>query len=130
MAYDNTRYEKIFNMLVSLYPRDFRERVGESMEQTFHDLCRERREAGEELLGFALWTFTDTLLGIIKEDINDRMKSTVFKLVLATNSIALALLFVVWWVNGRDDTWLYLTSALIVVTSLLYLKPPTKDKDR
>jgi UDP-N-acetylmuramyl pentapeptide phosphotransferase/UDP-N-acetylglucosamine-1-phosphate transferase len=42
--------------------------MGESMEQTFSDLCRERRAAGEGLFGFVLWTFTDTFVGILRED--------------------------------------------------------------
>jgi hypothetical protein len=127
MAYDITRYEKMYRKLVSLYPRSFRERVGESMEQTFRDLCRERQEAGEGLIGFALWTYADTFIGVIKAEINTSMKSTAFKLVLATNIFALAFLFVTWWVNGRDDTWLYLVSAAIVLSSFLYITPPKKD---
>lgn len=54
--------------LLRLYPRNYRERMGESMEQTFNDLCRERRDAGEGLFGFVLWTFADTFIGIIRED--------------------------------------------------------------
>ena len=54
--------------LLRLYPRNYRDRMGESMEQTFNDLCRERRAAGEGLFGFVLWTFADTFVGILKED--------------------------------------------------------------
>lgn len=54
--------------LLRLYPRTYRERMGESMEQTFSDLCRERREAGEGLAGFVLWTFADTFVAILRED--------------------------------------------------------------
>ena len=54
--------------LLRLYPRQYRERMGESMQQTFNDLCRERRDAGEGLFGFVLWTFADTFVGILRED--------------------------------------------------------------
>jgi len=54
--------------LLRLYPRSYRERMGESMEQTFNDLCRERRDAGEGMFGFVLWTFADTFVGILRED--------------------------------------------------------------
>jgi hypothetical protein len=54
--------------LLRLYPRNYRERMGESMEQTFNDLCRERRDAGEGLFGLVLWTFADTFVGILRED--------------------------------------------------------------
>lgn len=54
--------------LLRLYPRSYRERMSESMEQTFNDLCRERRDAGEGMVGFVVWTFADTFVGIIRED--------------------------------------------------------------
>ena len=42
------RYRTWYAMLLRLYPRPFRERFGEGMAQTFHDLCREHsgRQAG------------------------------------------------------------------------------------
>ncbi len=42
------RYRTWYAMLLRLYPRPFRERFGEGMAQTFHDLCREQqgRQAG------------------------------------------------------------------------------------
>lgn len=30
--------------------------------------------------------------------------------------VTAVLLGIIWWVNGREDTWLYLTNVLIVVT--------------
>ncbi|UCC99254.1 MAG: hypothetical protein JSW66_05075 [Phycisphaerales bacterium] len=39
------------------------------MEQTFNDLCRERREAGDGLFGFVLWMFVETSAAIIWENI-------------------------------------------------------------
>ncbi|MCZ2146273.1 MAG: hypothetical protein LC126_00690 [Bryobacterales bacterium] len=50
-----------------LYPPPFRERFGEGMAQAFHDLCRERREAGRGLFGFAPWILCETLVGIVRE---------------------------------------------------------------
>ena len=55
--------------LLRLYPRPFRERFSEAMEQTFHDLCQERKLAGRQVFGFALWTFCGTLPGIIQENV-------------------------------------------------------------
>ncbi|MEO8130448.1 MAG: hypothetical protein ABI822_25335 [Bryobacteraceae bacterium] len=62
------RYRKWYAMLLRLYPRPFRERFGEGMAQTFHDLCRERRGARRGLFGFALWIFCETLVGIVQEN--------------------------------------------------------------
>lgn len=64
-----TRYRKLYARLLRLYPRPYRERFAESMEQTFNDLCRERAAAGEGLFGFVLGMFVETSAGIIRENI-------------------------------------------------------------
>ena len=61
------RYQAWYAMLLRLYPRPFRERFGEGMAQTFHDLCREQRGARRGLFGLALWIFCETLVGIVRE---------------------------------------------------------------
>ena len=62
-------YRTLCAMLLRLYPRLFRERFGEGMAQTFHDLCREHKGAGRGLFRLALWIFYETALGIVKENI-------------------------------------------------------------
>jgi hypothetical protein len=37
------------------------------MEQTFNDLCTEKRRAKSKLFGFVLWTFIETVIGIFRE---------------------------------------------------------------
>lgn len=70
MAYDQEAVGSLYKKLLSLYPRAFRERLGESMEQTFNDLCNERkRQKGRGLFAFVLWVFVETAIGIIKEQI-------------------------------------------------------------
>lgn len=61
-------YRTWYAMLLRLYPRPFRERFGEGMTQTFHDLCQESKGANRGMFGFALWTFCETLVGIVKEN--------------------------------------------------------------
>jgi hypothetical protein len=61
------RYRTWYAMLLRLYPRPFRERFGEGMAQTFHDLCREHRDARRGLFGLALWIFFETSVGIVRE---------------------------------------------------------------
>ena len=63
------RYRNLYAKLLHLYPKPYRERFGEEMEQTFNDLCRERRKAGDGLFGFVLWVFAETSAGIIRENI-------------------------------------------------------------
>jgi hypothetical protein len=58
----------LYKKLLSLYPRGFRERLGESMEQTFNDLYKERKSQTDQgLFGFVLWTFIETAMGIFRE---------------------------------------------------------------
>jgi hypothetical protein len=63
------RYRTWYARLLRLYPQPFRERFGEGMDQTFHDLCQKRKDARRGLFGFALWIFFETLAGIIREHI-------------------------------------------------------------
>ena len=68
MAFDPSmqRYRNWYAKLLGFYPRAYRERFGEGMEQTFNDLCRER--AGGGLFCFVLWTFSETSAAIIREN--------------------------------------------------------------
>src|SRR5678816_131602 len=63
------RYRNLYANLLRLYRKPYRERFGEGMEQTFNDLCRERREVGDGLFGFVLWVFAETSAGIIRENV-------------------------------------------------------------
>ena len=56
----------LYRKLLTLYPRQFRERLGESMEQTFHDLCKERQKKSG-WFSFVLWMFVETTVGIVRE---------------------------------------------------------------
>lgn len=68
MAYDLETVRALYKKLLRLYPRAFRERLGESMEQTFSDLYNERKQQTEQgLFVFVLWVFVDTAIGVIKE---------------------------------------------------------------
>lgn len=70
MAYDQETARALYKKLLSLYPRTFRDQLGESMEQTFNDLCNERKQQTEQgLFRFVLWMFVETAIGIIKEHI-------------------------------------------------------------
>jgi hypothetical protein len=56
----------LYKKLLSLYPRGFKDRLGESMEQTFNDLYKER-QAKQGLFSFLFWMFIETSMGIVKE---------------------------------------------------------------
>jgi len=66
MAYDQNTIRILYQKLLNFYPRGFREQLGESMEQTFHDLCNEKKQ-GPARSFFVLSIFTETAIGIVRE---------------------------------------------------------------
>jgi len=81
MAYDQNMVHILYRKLIGLYPGGFRNRLGESMEQTFNDIYKERQtERG--LFSFVLWMFCETGVGILREHIliiaqGDSMKTLI-----------------------------------------------------
>lgn len=61
------RYRKCYGWLLRLFPPAFRNRFGEGMQQTFHDLCRERAGDEKGLHSLALRMMGDTVVQISKE---------------------------------------------------------------
>ncbi len=89
--------------LLALYPHGFRERLGESMEQTFDDLCNERKEQTDyRWPGFVLWIFFETAVGVVREHMLIITEGATMKNTLAIprttaliSSILLAVAFIV-----------------------------------
>jgi hypothetical protein len=68
MADKHTTIRALYKRLLTLYPRAFREQLGESMAQTFNDLYREQqRQPAEGLFPFVCRLFCETAIGIGKE---------------------------------------------------------------
>ena len=66
--YDRNTVRTLYKKLLTLYPRGFREQLGESMEQTFNDLYKERkRQTEQRFFSFVLWMFVETAVGITRE---------------------------------------------------------------
>lgn len=91
----------LYKKLLAFYPRRFREQLGESMEQTFKDLCKER-QTKPGWSSFVLWMFVETAVGIVREHVLLIMEGATMKKILATprsaaliSSILLAVAFVV-----------------------------------
>lgn len=79
----------LYKKLLSLYPRAFREQMGESMEQTFNDLCNERKRQTERgLFGYVLWMFIETSAGIVKENLSEIKRGEVMVNVISNNRSA------------------------------------------
>ena len=68
MAHKQKAVQRLYGKLLSLYPRPFRDRLGESIQQTSDDLYHERqRQTAPGLFGFVLWLFLETAIGIFRE---------------------------------------------------------------
>jgi hypothetical protein len=68
MTYDQNRVRVLYKRLLSFYPRGFRDRLGESMEQTFNELYAER-QTKQGLVSFIVWIFVETGMGILREHV-------------------------------------------------------------
>jgi len=68
MMFEQKTIRSFYKKLLAFYPRVFREQFGEAMEQTFNDVCNERKQQAKQIsFGFLLWMFIETFAGIIKE---------------------------------------------------------------
>ena len=82
MAYDQNTIHILCKRHLSLYPRGFRERLGESMEQTFDDLCNEQKE-GPARRFVVLSPFAETSVGIVHEHLYLLREGDIMKTILA-----------------------------------------------
>jgi hypothetical protein len=112
------RYRACYAMLLRLYPRPFRERFGEGMAQTFHDLCRERRDPRLGLFVFALWIFFETSVGIVKE--NTTHMSQMGKTTLRVALGALAVLMVPLVASRLVEGWNWNAGSFVFVYVLFF----------
>ncbi len=106
MAYKRSlrRYRNGYEILLRLYSKPYHERFGEGMEQTFHDLLRERAEEGRRLFSRALWMFAETAAGIFKENITFMIKrnKNIIRLAIMTALVLLVPLLAMQFTDDVD----------------------------
>ena len=112
------RYRTLYATLLRLYPRPFHDRFGQSMEQTFHDLCREPECARRELFGFVTWIFCETLADILRENMT-RM-SELGKTTLRVALVALGLLMVPLVASRMVAGWNWRAESFVIVYLLFF----------
>ncbi len=113
------RYRAWYAMLLRLYPGPFRERFGEGMAQTFHDLCREHRDDGWGLFGLAVRTFYETSVGIVKENITHM--NQMGKTMLRVGLVALAVWMVPLVASQFVEGWHWDVGMFVRVYVLFFL---------
>ena len=70
MHHDTTAsYRRLYELLLRLSPRSFRDRFGESMSQTFGDVLRDRSREGRGVFAYALWMCAETSVQILRMNI-------------------------------------------------------------
>lgn len=99
--HDQNRVHTLYKKLLYLYPQRFKEQLGESMEQTFQDLYKER-QTKPGWFSFVLWMFVETAAGIVREHMLSITQGVIMKNTFANprsaaliSSILLAVAFVV-----------------------------------
>ncbi len=105
---------KWYGWLLRLYPRAFRERFGESMSQTFHDLYRDRSAN-------IPWIFYETLTGILKEHLSLMVKTTMAKTTMRVALGALAAWMVPFVASRFTPDWNWPVRAFVLVYCLFFL---------
>lgn len=128
-----------YKKLLTFYPKTFKERLAESMEQTFNDLCTEKRQTKQGFLRFVIWTFAETAIGIVHEHI--LLIQEMYMKPLLTNirsSALISFLFILPFmimevVNRRNFNedfpfflffliWLYLFAVIIILLPIVRVK--------
>src|SRR3954452_8260804 len=111
-------YRRGYAMLLRLYPRSFRERFSEGMAQSFHDQCREDRDAGRGLFGLALWIFLETSVGVVRE--NTTHMTELSKTMLRAALVALGLLMIPVVASRVVEGWNWPPRAFVLVYVLFF----------
>jgi hypothetical protein len=118
------RYRCWYARLLRLYPKPFRDQFRESMEQTFHDVCRAHTSIGRGLFGLALWLCVETVGGIMNEHLRlltVRHRSIV-RAALVTVGVLLIPLWGVFYVDGWNWDWhgFVIAGAFVFSAALTY----------
>lgn len=98
------RFRNWYATLLRLYPKPYRERFAEPMEQTFNDLLQERAEQEKGLFGFVFWIFVETFVGIIRETLTI-MPKIIIRPALLTALILLIPFFGNLYIDGWNWPW-------------------------
>jgi hypothetical protein len=89
MMFERKTVQFFYTKLLAFYPRAFRERFGESMRQTFDDVCRERiRQTKRLSFGFALWLLAEAFAGAARENFAEIKRGKIMENVTSNNKLS------------------------------------------
>ena len=86
MIFEQKTIRIFYKKLLAFYPQAFREQFGESMQQTFNDLCNERQGQAKQIsFGFLLWMSIETFAGIVKEHLMNIKGGKIMENIISNN---------------------------------------------
>ena len=86
MVYEQKTVRIFYKKLLAFYPQAFREQLGESMQQTFNDLCNERKQQAKQIsFGFLFWMLIETFAGIVKEHLIQIKGGKIMENIISNN---------------------------------------------
>ncbi len=117
MARSSTgQYEAAYAKLLRLYPKAYRQRFAEPMQQMFADMCNEHGQDGQDTRGFVYKIYAETFVGVIKQNIQEvvmNIKTTRSKVIIGVSVVGIVAIAVVALTNNhpgaqsiRPGTWL------------------------
>jgi hypothetical protein len=87
--FERKTIRNFYKKLLAFYPQAFRQQFGESMEQTFHDLCNERNGRAKQIsFGFLVWMFIETSAGIVKEHLMNIKRGATMENIISNHKSA------------------------------------------
>lgn len=88
------QYRAWYARLLQLYPKAYRKRFSEEMEQTFTDLYRDKIQDNHSTITLLLWIFLETTIHIFKEHLASPFMQTLTKRLSIWAAIVLVLLLI------------------------------------
>lgn len=116
-------YRRLYASLVRLYPREYRERYGEGMRQTFNDLVGDRlsRNGRRSDVLFILWIFVETFAGILSEYFSLLTSSFMSKTILRPLLITLGILVLPAIGELTVESWDWGMGGFLLMGTLLFV---------
>lgn len=101
------QYRHRYSTLLGLYPAKYQQQFRQSMEQTFEDLLTEQTAKNKSLFACAIWAFSETFTGIMREHLTSLTKQPMRKkLAIWAFSAAFVLLIPLTAMQFTDEvTW-------------------------
>ena len=120
MGYEHAiaRYRNLYAKLLRFYPKPYRERFQEPMEQTFNDICRERAAAGRGIFGLTVWLCVETAEGIMRQHIEVATMRN--KGIVRAALVTAGVLLIPLWGNTYIDGWNWHWYTFVLAAAVLF----------